>query len=79
MADDTPPVILPHAEARRRFLLYFTVKLLGFAALLGGAFLLTRGITPIAVIVQLAGAASLFIRPNTLGLGNPPAPNPPAP
>ena len=55
-------------------MLYFTVKLLGYAALLGGVFLLSRGITPIAVIVQLAGAASLFIRPKTLGLNQPPPP-----
>ena len=74
MVDAPPPVILPHAEARRRFMLYFTVKLLGYAALLGGVFLLSRGITPIAVIVQLAGAASWFIRPKTLGLNQPPPP-----
>ena len=73
MPDETPPVILPHAEARRRFLLYVAVKLLGFAALLGGVFLLSRGVTPLAVIIQLAGAASLFIRPKTLGLGGPPS------
>lgn len=67
MAEE-PPVILPPAEAKRRFRLYLTVKLLGFAALLLGVFLLSRGVTPIAVIIQLAGAASLFIRPKTLGL-----------
>jgi hypothetical protein len=74
MVDDVPPVILPPAEARKRFALYFAVKLLGFAALLGGVFLLSRGVTPIAVIIQLAGAASLFIRPKTLGLGTNPKP-----
>lgn len=74
MADDLPPIILPPAEARRRFAMYLAVKLLGFAALLGGVFLLSRGVTPIAVIIQLAGAASLFIRPKTLGLGTNPKP-----
>jgi hypothetical protein len=70
MVDEPPPVILPPAEAKKRFALYLAVKLLGYAALLGGVFLLSRGVTPIAVIVQLAGAASLLIRPKTLGLGS---------
>lgn len=74
MDDQPPPVILPPEEAKRRFALYVAVKLLGFAALLGGVFLLSKGVTPIAVIIQLAGAASLLIRPRNLGLGTTPRP-----
>jgi hypothetical protein len=68
MADDPPPVILSPAEAKKRFALYLAVKLLGYAAMLGGVFLLSRGVTAIAVIIVIAGGTSLLIRPRNLGL-----------
>ncbi len=60
--------ILSAAEARKRFLLYLALKLLGLVALFSGV-LLSRGGSPtIGVVLLLAGAACLFVRPKHLGL-----------
>jgi hypothetical protein len=67
------PVMAP-AEARRRFLLYFGVRLLGLASLFVGIFLLARDAIPLGALCTIAGAASLFIRPRNLGLTRPPEP-----
>lgn len=64
--DDKP--IMDVATAKRRFALYFGLKLLGLAALFGGVFLGREGLNVPAVALLLVGAASLFVRPKLLGL-----------
>jgi len=60
--------ILSEAEAKKRFLLYFAVKMTGLAALFGGVFLGQNGLTVPSGLLMLAGVVSLFIRPKMLGL-----------
>jgi hypothetical protein len=60
--------ILSHAEAKKRFLIYSVVKLSGLAALFGGVFLGRGGLSAVSVVLLVAGAVSLFIRPKMLGL-----------
>lgn len=60
--------ILSEAEAKKRFLIYFAVKMIGLAALFAGVFLGQRGLNVPSVLLFLAGAVSLFIRPKMLGL-----------
>lgn len=60
--------IMPEAEAKKRFLLYFAIKMVGLAALFGGVFLGQSGLNAPSVLLVLAGAVSLFIRPRMLGL-----------
>ncbi len=62
--------ILPLRDARRRYLLYVAVKLLGLAALFGGVFLGKDGLNWPAGLLLVAGAISLFIRPAALGLAS---------
>lgn len=62
------------AQARRRFFLYFGIRLLGLAVLMIGVFLLARGAIPVGALCTIAGALSLFIRPRNLGLTRPPEP-----
>lgn len=60
--------IMPKAEAKKRFLLYFAVKMAGLACLFAGVFLGRDGITLPAGLFLLAGSVALFIRPKHLGL-----------
>ena len=66
--DEPSGPILSPAEARKRFFAYFLLKLAGLAALFGGVFQSRGGIGIIGVLLLAAGAATLFIRPKTLGL-----------
>jgi hypothetical protein len=70
------PAVTPMdpAEARRRFLLYFGIRLFGLASLIIGVFLLARDAIPLGALCAVAGALSLFIRPKNLGLTRPPEP-----
>jgi hypothetical protein len=76
MAEPLPePVeIMTPAEARRRFAMYFGIRLMGLALLLMGVFMLTREVKAMGIICVGAGALSLFIRPKNLGLTRPPKP-----
>ena len=65
---DVPGPILSPAEAKKRFLLYVLLKFFGLGALFAGALLARGGPTPLAIIVLLAGALSLFVRPKHIGL-----------
>jgi hypothetical protein len=64
---DGRPILAP-ADAKKRFLLYFAVKMAGLAALFAGVFLGRDGVTLSAGLFLLAGAAALFVRPRHLGL-----------
>lgn len=70
MADPETPAgpLLSAAEARKRFLLYVLLKMAGLAALFGGVFLARAGLSALSVVLLVAGAASLFVRPKLLGL-----------
>jgi hypothetical protein len=67
-----PAAIMTRAEARRRFAMYFGIRLMGLALLLMGVFMLTREVRPMGIICVAAGALSLLIRPKNLGLTRPP-------
>jgi hypothetical protein len=60
--------VMDAATAKKRFAIYFGIKLLGLAALFGGVFLGREGLNIVAVMLLLLGAASLFVRPRMLGL-----------
>ncbi len=67
---EIPRPVLSHGEARKRFFIYLLLKIVGLMAMFGGAYL-ARSTGPaalIGIIVLLAGAASLFVRPRHLGL-----------
>jgi hypothetical protein len=70
---DLPPdrPILSPAEAKKRFLLYFALKMAGLAALFGGVFLGKGTLTPASGLLLLIGLAALFVRPRHLGLTTP--------
>ena len=70
MADDAnePVFILPKAEARRRYLIYVAMKLVGLAALFGGVFAARGAVTPLSLVLIGIGGATLFVRPRMLGL-----------
>lgn len=73
MDDDAkPPVILPVAEAKRRYLIYIAMKLAGIAALFAGVFLARGGFMPAAAALLALGSATLFVRPRMLGLSKRP-------
>jgi hypothetical protein len=60
--------IMPKDQAKKRFLLYFAVKMGGLACLFAGVFLGRDGVTPASGLFLLAGCVALFIRPRHLGL-----------
>ena len=70
MADDEtkPVVILPEAEAKRRYLIYMSMRLAGLALVFGGAYLARNGVTPLALVLIGVGIATLFVRPRMVGL-----------
>lgn len=72
--DLSPAPAMTPAEARRRFLMYFGIRLMGVACLILGVFLLARDAVAMGAVLTLAGAFSLFIRPKNLGLTRPPSP-----
>lgn len=63
-----PPLLLSPQEAKKRFYLYFMLKLAGLAAFFGGILLARGEWKAIGVVLLIAGAASLFVRPRHLGL-----------
>lgn len=65
---DGPGPILSRQEARRRFLLYFGLKLAGLGALAAGLFLSRGGLSAAGVVLVVLGAASIAVRPRHLGL-----------
>jgi uncharacterized membrane protein HdeD (DUF308 family) len=72
MSDTEATRVMTPAEARRRFALYFGIRLMGVACLILGVFLLARDAVAMGALLTLAGAFSLFIRPKNLGLTRPP-------
>jgi len=62
------------AEARRRFAMYFGIRLMGLVLLLMGVFMLTREVKAMGIVCVAAGALSLLIRPKNLGLTRPTEP-----
>jgi hypothetical protein len=64
---DGRPILTP-AEAKKRFLLYFAVKMAGLAALFGGVFIGQGALTPASALLLVIGLAALFVRPRHLGL-----------
>jgi hypothetical protein len=60
--------VLSSGEAKKRFFFYLVLKLGGLGALFAGVLMARGGITILSGILFVAGAASLFIRPRTLGL-----------
>jgi hypothetical protein len=75
--------ILSVAEAKRRYLIYIAMKLVGLAALFGGVFLARGagtasamgGVSGGAIALLGVGAATLFVRPRMLGLSKPKRPD----
>ena len=74
MADDEtkPVVILPEAEAKRRYLIYMTMRLAGLALVFGGVYLARKGVTPLSLVLIGVGIAVLFVRPRMIGLATRP-------
>lgn len=68
---EPPPEIMTPGEARKRFAMYFGIRLMGLALMLMGVFMLSRQVWAIGGIGVAAGAFSLFIRPRHLGLTRP--------
>ena len=71
MADDEaapPALILSASEAKRRYLIYFAMRLCGLAVLFGGVFLARETVTPLSLVLIGIGGATLFVRPRMLGL-----------
>ena len=69
MAEEPPPPdILPVAEARRRYLRYLAVRLVGIAIMALGVWLGRSQGQAAGLAVILVGGATLFIRPKHLGL-----------
>ncbi len=68
MTEEPTPVILPPAEAKKRFALYLALKFAGLACLFGGAFLGRGGATAVPILLLVLGAAALLVRPKHLGL-----------
>lgn len=60
--------ILTKAEARKRFFLYFGLKLIGLAALFGAVLGSRDGVGLVDGLLLVIGGASLFVRPRHLGL-----------
>lgn len=60
--------ILTKAEARKRFFLYFGLKLIGLAALFGAVLGSRDGVGLLDGLLLVIGGASLFVRPRHLGL-----------
>jgi hypothetical protein len=65
---DTPEPILPPEEARRRFLVFTALRLVGIAILIGGMLLAREGLSIGSGALILIGVASLFLKPKWLGL-----------
>ena len=65
---ETTGPILSAGEAKKRLALYFALKLAGLAALFGGIFLSRGGVAAASIVLLIAGAATLFVRPKLLGL-----------
>ncbi|KPF79643.1 hypothetical protein IP88_01790 [alpha proteobacterium AAP81b] len=72
----TDAPILSKAEARKRFFLYFGLKLVGLVALFAAVFVSRDGLTLVGGLLLAVGGASLFVRPRHLGLTTTPPPPP---
>ena len=60
--------ILTRAEARKRFILFFGLKLVGLAALFGAVLGSRDGVGLLDGVLLAVGGASLLVRPKHLGL-----------
>ena len=67
-AENPPGPILSVAAAKKRFFFYLILKLSGLAAMFGGVFLSRDGVSAISIVLLVAGAVTLFLRPRHLGL-----------
>jgi hypothetical protein len=65
---ETPEPILPPEEARRNFLVFNLIRLVGVAILIGGMFLARDGLNIGSGALILVGVISLFLKPKWLGL-----------
>lgn len=65
MSDQAP---LPPAEARRRYLRFVALRLLGLLVMIAGVWLGRTHGQALGLAVILLGGASLLVRPRHLGL-----------
>lgn len=59
---------LPAAEAKKRYLIYLSVRLTGLAVMAAGVWLVREVGQAPGLAVVLLGGCSLFVRPKHLGL-----------
>jgi hypothetical protein len=65
---ETPEPVLPPEEARRNFLVFTAVRLVGVGVLIGGLFIARDGLGIGSGLMILVGIISLFLKPKWLGL-----------
>jgi hypothetical protein len=65
---ETPEPILPPEEARRNFLVFTLIRLVGVGVLIGGLFIAREGLGIGSGAMILVGVVSLFLKPKWLGL-----------
>jgi hypothetical protein len=65
---ETPEPVLPPDEARRNFLVFTLIRLVGVGVLIGGLFLAREGLGFGSGAMILVGIVSLFLKPKWLGL-----------
>jgi hypothetical protein len=65
---ETPEPVLPPEEARRNFLVFTLIRLVGVGILIGGLFIAREGLGIGSGAMILVGVASLFLKPKWLGL-----------
>ena len=65
---ETPEPVLPPDEARRNFLVFTLIRLVGVGVLIGGLFIARDGLGLGSGAMILVGIVSLFLKPKWLGL-----------
>jgi uncharacterized Zn-binding protein involved in type VI secretion len=65
---ETPEPVLPPEEARRNFLVFTLIRLVGVGVLIGGLFIAREGLGIGSGAMILVGVVSLFLKPKWLGL-----------
>lgn len=65
---DPPEPVLPPDEARRNFLVFTLIRLVGVGVLIGGLFIAREGLGIGSGAMILVGIISLFLKPKWLGL-----------
>lgn len=68
MSNEPNPVILPPAEARKRYLIYVAARFFGLAVMAVGVWLARSVGQAEGFAVVLIGGLALFLRPKHLGL-----------